>query len=191
MKTNLQATAFLALILSTGHLSAHEQGDKTCFTNRAGEEVCFTTRTAKEACEAHGETARWLYTCYRFPGQTYEVTSLIPRNVADGAHFAKDNLTSMGFAKSDGAVILRIRSTQDQSVHLRKAGGGSSTIHVGKGDTFVAVKEPGTYIATFSATHRRVTKATGPQEWDDVIVETRERDVPKYRQELLTRHLRD
>lgn len=90
------------------------------------------------------------------------------REVADGAVFEKDNLTSMGYAASDGATIMRIRSSQAQTVHLRKAGGGTQVFEVGPGDTFVEVPGPGTYIADFKGTGASKTKATGPQTFPDV-----------------------
>lgn len=159
---------------------------------QADEPAPFETYSVAEKCaEIGADKARWRYTCYRFPGQSFEVTTIIPRNVADGSIHSRDNLTSMGFAVSDGATILRLRSTQEQDVHLRKAGGGTETVSVGIGDTFVAVPGPGTYIATFVGSGRKVTKATGPQDWQDVFTETGSRDMPKYRQFLLTEHLRD
>lgn len=90
------------------------------------------------------------------------------RGVATGPVPTSDNLTSMGEAASDGATILRVRSTVPQDVQIQKYGGSVQTVTVGAGDTLVAVPGQGTYIATFTGTHVRKTKATGPQTFDDI-----------------------
>jgi hypothetical protein len=101
-----------------------------------------------------------------------------PRGVADGSQHERDNLTSMGIAESDGANILRVRSTTEQTVYIRKAGGDTFSIEVGAGDTLVEVPSGGTYIAKFTNSERQITKATGNQPFPDqygvqTFVETR------------------
>jgi hypothetical protein len=90
------------------------------------------------------------------------------RGVSDGSMPSGDNLTSMGNAVSDGATILRVRSTVAQDVKIRKAGGGTVIVSVEAGDTLVAVDGVGTYIADFLGTNVSKTKATGPQDFNDV-----------------------
>jgi hypothetical protein len=97
----------------------------------------------------------------------------IPRGVADGAEFDKDNLTSMGSAVSDGQQVMRIRSATDGNPAELLRVGGPEVFQgtVDRGDTFVTVGTPGTYILTTGS--RVVTKATGPQTWNDVSTSTR------------------
>lgn len=92
------------------------------------------------------------------------------RGVAFGDVPSGDNLTSMGNAVSDGATILRVRSTIPQDVSIRKAGGDAITVSVGAGDTYVPVDGSGTYIATFTGTNVTKTKATGPQDFNDISI---------------------
>jgi hypothetical protein len=92
------------------------------------------------------------------------------RGVATGPVPTGDNLTSMGTAVSDGATILRVRSTIPQDVSIRKAGGDTVVVSVGAGDTLVPVDGAGTYIATFTGTHVTKTKATGPQDFNDISI---------------------
>jgi hypothetical protein len=99
---------------------------------------------------------------------TNEVSTVAARDVADGSAPTADNLTSMGNAASDGAEILRVRSTTDQDVSIRRAGGDTVVVSVGMGDTLVAVPDGGTYIASFAASGRNITKATGDQVFGDV-----------------------
>ena len=89
------------------------------------------------------------------------------RGVADGSQHERDNLTSTGIAESDGANILRVRSTTDQTVYIRKAGGDTFSIEVGAGDTLVEVPSGGTYVAKFSESERWIVKATGHHSFPD------------------------
>lgn len=93
-----------------------------------------------------------------------EVTTEVPYGFGETVPGtpSKDNLTSMG-NDEQGNAILRLRSTQQQTVKIQKAGGGSQEVNVGIGDTFVNVGSGGTYIANFKGTGRKVTKATGNQ----------------------------
>jgi hypothetical protein len=95
-----------------------------------------------------------------------------PRGVANGASFDRDNLTSMGVSTFDGQHVMRVRSaTNGNPVTIRQAGGGtvfSGTVDAG--DTFVAVGGPGTYIAQTGS--RTITKATGPQDFNDGATES-------------------
>jgi hypothetical protein len=67
---------------------------------------------------------------------------------------------------------MRVRSaTNGNPVTIRQAGGGtvfSGTVDAG--DTFVAVGGPGTYIAQTGS--RTITKATGPQDFNDGATES-------------------
>lgn len=144
--------------------------------------ACVTPATrdgVPSYCE-DGAFADRLYICLEGPDHqkpryrtaTRTVETVLPRGVADGSAPGGNNLTSMGTAVSDGATILRIRSTGDQTVELRRAGGSTVSFAVGRGDTFVDVEGPGTYIATFENGDRR-TKSTGGHAFNDVRTETR------------------
>lgn len=100
--------------------------------------------------------------------ETHTIEEVRARGVADGSIHSKDNLTSMGNAASDGAEVVRIRSTQSQTVSLREAGGGTVTIDVDAGDTLVEVSDGATVIAEFHGSGAKKTKATGNQTFNDV-----------------------
>ena len=97
------------------------------------------------------------------------VTDEVPYGVADGSVHNRDNLTSMGI-NSNGDHVMRVRSATDGNpVTIRRAGGGTVfTGTVGAGDTLINVGQGGTYIAQTGS--RSITKATGNQPFNDVIV---------------------
>jgi len=89
--------------------------------------------------------------------------------VADGSTHDRDNLTSMGAAASSGEQVLRVRSASNgNTVTIRRAGHPGVVFNgtVDAGDTFVQVGPPGNYIAATGS--RTITKATGPQTFDDL-----------------------
>jgi hypothetical protein len=104
-----------------------------------------------------------------------EEVVVVDYEVADGSEHERDNLTSMGAAASSGSQVMRVRSATDGNpVTITRYGSGevwSGTVD--RGDTFVQVGDAGTYIAETGS--RRITKATGPQTFDDV--ETIEREI--------------
>lgn len=104
--------------------------------------------------------------------RSHTETRILERGVSDGSSHSQDRLTSMGRAESDGANVMRIRSTQSQTVSLRRVGGDTKTLAVEPGDTIVEVDEGGTYVADFAGTGARQTKSTGTHTWDDVKEET-------------------
>jgi hypothetical protein len=112
--------------------------------------------------------------------ETVVETSTKPRGVSDGSVHSAPNLTSMG-NNEDGTHTFRVRAETDQNVTIRRAGGDSFTVAVQAGDTLIDVPTGGTYIATFGATHRNITKASGPQLFDDTITTSREivTEVPR------------
>lgn len=105
---------------------------------------------------------------YASGGTVEEEVVSVDYGVADGSEHNRDNLTSMGAAASSGGQVLRVRSASNGNpVSIRRAGGGevfSGTVDAG--DTFIQVGQSGTYIATTGT--RTITKATGPQTFDDV-----------------------
>ncbi|WP_227287777.1 RHS repeat-associated core domain-containing protein, partial [Boseongicola sp. H5] len=79
-----------------------------------------------------------------------------------------DNLTSLGL-RGDGTTMWRLQSdaSTSQQVTLRRYGGGFETVFtVDPGRTIVAGAGAGTYIAEFSGSGERITKASGPQPFD-------------------------
>ncbi|MEM1064788.1 MAG: hypothetical protein AAF771_01575 [Pseudomonadota bacterium] len=104
--------------------------------------------------------------------RTHTRTRMLERGVSDGSNHAKDNLTSMGRAESDGTHVMRVRSSKSQEVSLRHVGGETKTISVDAGDTIVEVDGGGTYVAEFKDTGTKKTKSTGSHTWDDVKEET-------------------
>lgn len=139
-----------------------------------------TTRDGVPSYCEDGNLADRLYICIdapdhqtpRYTRGTRTVETVLARGVADGSAPAANNLTSMGNAVSDGATVMRIRSIGDQNVQLRRVGGSTLSLAVGRGDTLVGVEGPGTYVATFENGDSR-TRATGPQAFNDVTTETR------------------
>ncbi|MEM9476176.1 MAG: lipoprotein [Pseudomonadota bacterium] len=150
MKRIIFATAALAALSACAIPNTQPQPIDACITGsvefrKSGQCVDWKTVTSTETVE--------------------EVRA---RGVSDGSIHSKDNLTSMGNAASDGAEIVRVRSTQPQTVSLREAGGGTTTIEVDAGDTLVEVSDGATVIAEFQGSGAKKTKATGNQTFNDV-----------------------
>lgn len=115
----------------------------------------------------HGNSSR-TETEERVTG-TREVIELAkPRGVSDGSTVDRDRITSEGISEFDGETILRISSTADQIVIIRKAGSGNApqVVEVKAGVTRIVVDGQGTYIAEFES-GKKDTKATGPQNFPD------------------------
>lgn len=152
-----------------GNVLYSYRADPSCGNIRTGNNVEFVTREIPRQVTRDVE---------RVERRDVEREVTKPRGVADGSVHDRPNLTSMGVAKSDGKTIVRVRTTQEGPVTIRKAGGGvvfDGT--VGKGDTLVEVDGGGTYIAEVEG--RKITKATGPQEFNDIdtVTETVEETV--------------
>lgn len=140
------------------------RADPSCGNVRTGNNVDFVTTFVPREVTRNVE---------REVKRDVEREEVKARGVADGATHNAPNLTSMGVAKSDGKTIVRVRTTQEGTVVIKKAGGGVVFDgNVGKGDTLVEVPGGGTYIAEVEG--KKITKATGPQEFNDVqtVVDT-------------------